>query len=76
VTVAVKNGSAWRLERQGTDLVVLRRAQVSVARQDLQRPEPQEEDPERRECERAENADPKRRLRLEAIGLLDAGRAG
>ncbi len=51
-------------------LVVLRHLEVALARDDLERPEPEEEDAEDRHCHDAEDRDPDRRLRSDAIRLL------
>ena len=57
--------------RHGAQLVVLRRVQVAVAGEHLERPEPEEEDGEDGERERAEHADAERELRREAVRLRD-----
>ena len=66
---AVEDGAALRLDPDRPQLVVLGRVHVPVAREHLQRPEPEEEDREDQQGEPGEHADPQRQLRREAVGL-------
>ena len=70
LSVAIEDLAAGRLDAHLAELVVARGAQVVVAGEHLQRPEPQDQQRERGERERAEDADPKRHLRREAVRLL------
>ena len=65
----VEDRPAWRLDADQAELVRLGRVQVLVARQHLQRPEPEEEDDEDDESERAEDRDAQRELRREPVRL-------
>ena len=56
--------------------VVVRLREVPVAREHLQRPEPQEEEREHPEGEEREDRDAQRELRRQPVGLRDARVAG
>ena len=68
---AVEDRAALRLDRERPDLVVERRLLVLRAREDLQRPEPQEEHREDDERDRREDRDAQRHPRREEVRLLD-----
>ena len=70
--VAVEDRPARRLEPDGAQLVVPRHAQVLVAGEDLQRPEPQEQRGEDEQDDTAEDRDPQRGLRRQAVRLFDS----
>ncbi len=67
--VAIENRPPWRLDAYEAQLVVLGRLQVVLAREHLQRPEPEEEDAEHEQRERTEDADSQRERRSEAVWL-------
>ena len=69
VAGAVEDRAARRLERNDAQLVVLRRVQIAVAGEHLERPQTEEEHGEDDEGERGEHADPHRELRREAVRL-------
>ena len=72
----VEDRAARGLDGDGAELVVLRRVQVAVAGEDLERPQAQEEDGEDDERERGQHADPERELGREPVRLRTrAGRA-
>ena len=71
VAVAVEHWTARRLDPDRAQLVVLRDAQILVARQDLQSPQPEEERTEDEQHDPAEHRDAKRRLRRQPVRLLD-----
>ena len=72
VAVRSSTGPRGASMRSVAHAVVVRDRQVLVAREHLQRPEPQEEDGEHREREKREDRDAERELRRQAVGLLDA----
>ena len=72
VAVPVDDRAALRLEAEAADLVVLRVREVLVARDHLQRPEPEEERAEDDDGEHAEDPQAHRHLGREAVRLLDA----
>ena len=67
----VEDRAAGRLDRHRPLLVLQRRRAVLVRGEDLQRPEPEEEDAEDDEREHAEDGDAHRHLRGQEIRLLD-----
>ena len=69
--VAVEDLAALGREPQRAHLVVERGLQVLRPGEHLQRPEAEEEHAEDDESERAENPEPERELRGEAVGLRD-----
>ena len=70
--VHVEDLAARRLDADRANLVVERRLQVLRPGKHLQRPEPEEEDAEGEQRDRAEDPDPQRELRREAVRALDA----
>ena len=70
--VAVDDRPARRLDAHGAEPVVLGAAQVLLAGEDLKGPQAQEEHREDREHEHAEDPDPERELRRQAVRLLHA----
>ena len=71
-SVAIEQRPAWRLDANQAQLVALRGVQVLVAREHLQRPQAQKEDPERGQRDEAENRDAQRQLGREPVRLAHA----
>ena len=71
--VSVDDRAARRGRAERAHLVVLRHFEVALARDDLERPEAEEENAEDRHRDDAEDRDPDRRLRGDAVGLLRPG---
>ena len=69
--VPVEDHAARRFDADRAQLVVLCDAEVLVACQDLERPQPQEERAEDDERDRAEDRDAERQLRRQTVRLLD-----
>src|SRR5258708_21801594 len=59
------------MDQERPHAVVVRRGEVLVAGEDLERPEPEEEDGEDRKRHEPEDRDPQRELRRQPVGLLD-----
>ena len=70
--VAVEDRAARSLQPDRPQLVALGRSEVRLARQDLQRPEPEEQHREHREREHAEDSDAQREARGQPVRRLDA----
>ncbi len=71
--VPVEDRPARRLDPDRAELVPLRLRQVRVARQHLERPEPEEQHREDREGDDPEDPDPEREPRREPVRGLDPG---
>ena len=71
--VPVDDRPPGRLDGVAPQLVLDRRGAVLVGREDLQRPEPEEEDAERDERDAAEDGHAHRHPRCEEVRLLDLG---
>jgi hypothetical protein len=71
--VPVEDRAARRRSPEGPDLVVARFVEVLLAGDDLERPEPEEQDAEDGDREDSEDRNPQGQLRREAVGLLDPG---
>ena len=72
----VEDRPSRRLDPERPQLVVLRRREVPLPGEHLQRPEPEEEDGEGEQHHGAEDAEPKRDLRRHPVRALHAGIAG
>ena len=72
-TLTIQDRPAGRLDANETKLVVLRRVQVLVAGEHLQRPQSQEEHREHDQRDPAEHADPQRQSRGEPVRLAHPG---
>jgi hypothetical protein len=70
--LAIADHPARRLDSNRAQLVVLRSAEVLVAGEDLERPEPQEQHDEHAERDRTEDRQPQRELRRQPVRLDDA----
>ena len=71
VAVAIEDLSTHRRNPDRAHLVVERRVEVLRPREHLQRPEPEEEDPEGDQGYGTEDPEPQRKLRREAVRPLD-----
>ncbi len=74
--VSVDDRPARRFETERANTVVVGLGQVTVARQDLQRPEAHEQRGEDGKGEEPEHCDPERELRRQPVRLFDARIAG
>ena len=72
LALAVEDRAARRLDPDRAQLVVLGRVEVPLAREHLERPEPEEEHREDRERDDAEHADPDREARRQPVRRADA----
>ncbi len=68
----VEDRPSGRLDTHEAKLIVLRRVQMLVAREHLERPETQEEDGERDQPDDAENGDAQSKLRCEPMWLANS----